>query len=97
MATPFWQVGQAGAERAIRITKLSARLPASLAPLSVRCAPACTWLFRETLIEPFQERRPDADAATWEIFESQARAQLDRHRRADSDLLRALMLSTDGL
>jgi hypothetical protein len=55
------------------------------------------WLFREMLIEHFQKRRPDADEATWELFESQARAQLDRHPRADSDLLKALMLGIDGL
>jgi len=55
------------------------------------------WLFRETLIDLFQKHRPDADEATWALFESQARAQLDRHRSVDSQLLRALVLSIDGL
>jgi hypothetical protein len=69
------------------------RLPA-LEPYS---ASEIAWLFRDTLIEHFHKRRPDADAATWELFESQARAQLDHYRRADSELLRALRLSIDGL
>ena len=69
------------------------RLPA-VEPYS---ASEIAWLFRDMLIELFQKRRPDADESTWELFESQARAQLDRHPRADSELLRALLLSVDGL
>jgi len=55
------------------------------------------WVFRDALIVHFQKRRPDADEATWELFQSQARAQLDRHPQADDELLRTLLLSIDGL
>lgn len=55
------------------------------------------WLFRDALIEHFQRHRPDADGATWELFASQARAQLDRNPRPDAELLRTLVLAIDGL
>lgn len=54
-------------------------------------------LFRETLTYHFQERRPDADERTWELFEQQARAQVEHLQRADGELLRNLMLTIDGL
>ncbi len=55
------------------------------------------WLFRDALIQHFQRHRPDADGATWELFASQARAQLDRNPRPDAELLRLLVLCIDGL
>lgn len=55
------------------------------------------WLFRDALIQHFQRHRPDADGATWELFASQARAQLDRNPRPDAGLLRTLLLAIDGL
>lgn len=54
-------------------------------------------LFRETLTYHFQERRPDADERTWQLFEQQARAQVEHRRRADGELLRNFMLTIDGL
>jgi hypothetical protein len=53
--------------------------------------------FHAALLAHFNERRPDADSATWESFASQARAQLERLERADDEALRALSMSIDGL
>ena len=63
-----------------------------LAPPTPHSSSEVAWVFRDALIGEFQKRRPDADQATWELFQSQARAQLDRHPRADDELLRSLML-----
>lgn len=60
-------------------------------------AAAAVARFRDTLTEQFQRRRPDADAASWEHFTSQARALAERHGRADDELLRALLAAVDGL
>jgi hypothetical protein len=68
-----------------------------LAPPHPHNASEVAWVFRDALIGHFQKHRPDADEATWELFLSQARAQLDRHPRADDELLRTLMLGIDGL
>lgn len=69
----------------------------ALAPPAPHNASEVAWVFRDALIVHFQRRRPDADEATWELFQSQARAQLDRHPRADDELLRTLLLTIDGL
>jgi hypothetical protein len=53
--------------------------------------------FRDTLTARFHARRPDADAATWEIFASQARAELAGLERADAETLRMLVLTVSGL
>jgi hypothetical protein len=53
--------------------------------------------FRSTLTSRFQARRPDADAATWRIFEGQARAELVGLERADDEMLRMLLLTISGL
>jgi hypothetical protein len=54
-------------------------------------------LCREALTQLFQERRPDADERTWESFVQQARALVERRLSADDELLRALLLTVDGL
>jgi hypothetical protein len=53
--------------------------------------------YQEALTQQFQERRPNADEATWEIFDSQARSQLERADQADEETLHALMMSIAGL
>ena len=68
-----------------------------LAPPEPHSSSEVAWVFRDALIVHFQRRRPDADGATWELFQAQARAQLDRHPRADDALLRTLMLCIDNL
>jgi hypothetical protein len=68
-----------------------------LAPPDPHNSSEVAWVFRDALISEFQRRRPDADHATWELFQSQARAQLDRHPRADDELLRSLMLIIESL
>lgn len=53
--------------------------------------------FRAALVSHFNARRPNADAATWDSFASQARAQLAQHAQADEDALRMLVITIDGL
>lgn len=53
--------------------------------------------FRVALVDHFNERRPDADEATWDSFASQARAQLERLEQADEHTLRVLLMTIDGL
>lgn len=69
-------------------------------PLEVSAVPGAMETgrqFRDTLTARFHGRRPDADAATWDIFASQARAQLTGLSRADADVLRMLLLTVSGL
>lgn len=54
-------------------------------------------LFRDTLTARFHSRRPDADGATWDIFASQARAQLSGRSSADAGTLGMLLLTISGL
>jgi hypothetical protein len=53
--------------------------------------------FHAALVSHFNEKRPDADAATWDSFASQARAQLERLEQADEHALRVLLITIDGL
>src|SRR6476620_993826 len=53
--------------------------------------------FSDSLSARFHAWRPDADAATWEFFESQARAEMAGLKRADQETLRILMLTVSGL
>jgi hypothetical protein len=53
--------------------------------------------FRQALLAHFNERRPDADAATWQLFADQARAQLEQLEQADDHALRVLLLTIDGM
>jgi hypothetical protein len=53
--------------------------------------------FRAALVSHFNERRPNADAATWDLFASQAEAQLQQLEQADEHALRALLMTVDGL
>ncbi len=53
--------------------------------------------FRAALVRHFNEKRPNADRATWDSFASQARAQLARLEQADEHALRVLLLTIDGL
>jgi hypothetical protein len=53
--------------------------------------------FQTSLTARFQSWRPNADAATWELFDSQARAELAGLERADADTLRMLLLTISGL
>jgi hypothetical protein len=53
--------------------------------------------FRDTLAARFHTWRPHADAATWEIFANQARAQMVGLARADDETLRMLLLTVSGL
>lgn len=83
---------------AIRVT--GAGLDVFGVRLAVSAAQGATAMgnqFRDTLTARFQRRRPDADAATWDIFASQARAQLSALSRADAEALRMLLLTISGL
>lgn len=53
--------------------------------------------FRDTLCARFHAWRPGADAATWKLFESQARAEMAGLERADKETLRILHLTVSGL
>jgi hypothetical protein len=53
--------------------------------------------FSDSLSARFHAWRPGADAATWELFESQARAEMAGLERADEETLRILMLTVSGL
>jgi hypothetical protein len=53
--------------------------------------------FRAVLTEHFQKWQPNADADTWAIFTSKARALAERAERADDELLKALTMEVDGL
>jgi hypothetical protein len=53
--------------------------------------------FRDALRARFNGWRPGADAATWELFESQARPALQGLERADDETLRILLLTISGL
>ena len=53
--------------------------------------------FRDTLSSHFQERRPDCDELTWDLFSSQARALVEQSPVADDDMLRVLLRTIDGL
>jgi hypothetical protein len=53
--------------------------------------------FQSSLTARFQNWRPNADAATWELFGSQARAELAGLERADADTLGMLLLTVSGL
>lgn len=53
--------------------------------------------FREALIARFNQRRPDAGAATWKLFESQARPALRGLARTNDEALRVLLLTISGL
>jgi len=53
--------------------------------------------FRDSLSGRFHAWRPDADAATWQLFEGQARAEMVGLERADPETLRMLMLTVSGL
>lgn len=52
---------------------------------------------QRSLLDRFNERRPDADGATWALFASQARGLLERRERLDEQARRALLLAIDGL
>jgi hypothetical protein len=69
----------------------------ALRPPAGEDAPAAASRFRAALVSHFNERRPDADAATWDSFASQARAQLERLEQADEHALRVLLITIDGL
>jgi hypothetical protein len=53
--------------------------------------------FSDSLSARFHAWRPGADAATWELFESQARAEMAGLEHADNETLRILMLTVSGL
>jgi hypothetical protein len=53
--------------------------------------------FRDTLAMHLQERRPDCDELTWDLFASQARALVEQSSVIDDDMLRVLLLTIDGL
>jgi hypothetical protein len=53
--------------------------------------------FSDSLSARFHAWRPGADAATWKLFESQARAEMAGLERADQETLRILMLTVSGL
>jgi hypothetical protein len=53
--------------------------------------------FRDALTARFNQWRPNADAATWHLFESQARPALRGRVRADDETLRLLLLTVSGL
>jgi hypothetical protein len=53
--------------------------------------------FREALNTHFNRWRPNADRATWELFESQARPALRGRKRADGETLPILLLTISGL
>lgn len=53
--------------------------------------------FRARLAARFKEWRPSADAATWQLFVSQARPALQGLERADDETLRILLLTVSGL
>ena len=53
--------------------------------------------FRDTLAQHFLERHSLADADTWELFASQAQAQVEQSPRFDDDTLATLLLTVDNL
>jgi hypothetical protein len=54
-------------------------------------------LFRHLLRARFAAWRPNADAATWELFESQAHAEAENADRANDALIHSLLLTINGL
>lgn len=52
---------------------------------------------RRELTLHFEERIATPDPEVWQLFTEQARAQLERHARLDSDVLHMLRATIDGL
>jgi len=57
---------------------------------------AVTHRFRATLLEHFQKWQPSTDAAAWDLFATDARAEAERGQRADDELLRTLAMTIDS-
>jgi hypothetical protein len=85
-------------EEAIRVT--DGRLTVFGVALEAPGSPGAVAIgkqFRDSLSGRFHAWRPGADAATWELFEAQARAEMVGLERADQETLRTLMLTVSGL
>ena len=85
-------------DEAIRVA--GSRLQVFGVELDTPAAPGATAIgkqFRDELSARFHAWRPGADAATWKLFESQARAEMLGLEQADGETLRILLLTVSGL